>query len=177
MITARNIRQKPMIAQNDAIAATPREEAMSQVLCALRVIYHSVQLHNTWIERDCCIGGTQLWALHEISESPGIRVSDVAKKLSIHQSTASNLIDKLTNQNWVVKERNNKDQRIVALKLTEEGKAFVKQAPRPAKNIIIDALSRMPDENIQQLETHLNELINLLEVRDEGAGMEPLVQA
>jgi DNA-binding MarR family transcriptional regulator len=158
----------------EAIAASSRDESATSVLRALRLIFRSVQRHNHWIEQQCGIGGAQLWALCEISETADLRVSDLAKRLSIHQSTASNLIDKLVDQGFAVRERNGADQRVVYIRLTEAGRGVVGEAPRPSKNLIVDALHGVSDETLQQLDDNLKELVQQLKVRDPNAAMQPL---
>lgn len=158
----------------EPVAADAREASTTNVLRAMRLIFRSVQRHNHWIEQQCGIGGAQLWALCEIAETADMRVSDLAKRLSIHQSTASNLIDKLVDQGFAVRERNSADQRVVFIRLTEAGRGVVREAPRPSKNLIVDALHGVSDETLQQLDDNLKELVQQLKVRDPNAAMRPL---
>lgn len=154
--------------------AALREETVYNVLRAMRLVFRSVQKHNHGIEQQCGIGGAQLWALWEIADTADLRVSDLAKRLSIHQSTASNLIDKLEKQGFVRRERNGPDQRVVYLRLADAGREVIDKAPRPAKNIIIDALHNVPDEALMQLDAGLITLVQHLKVRDPGSDMQPL---
>lgn len=172
----------PASAPVRVIAAAPgqvpvgegREPTTQNVLRALRLVFSSVQKHNQWIEQRCGIGGAQLWALWEVAETQDLRVSDLARRLSIHQSTASNLLDKLTNQGLVRRERSGPDQRVVYLRLTEKGRELISAAPRPAQNVIIDALQQIPDEALQQLDAGLAVLVQHLKVKDKSAEMKSL---
>ena len=51
------------------------------------------------------MSGSQLWLLQEIGRSEGLGVSELAQRLSIHQSTCSLLIEKLVRAGYVRKAR------------------------------------------------------------------------
>ena len=104
-----------------------------QVLKKFRLIFGSVRSQFRDIEESCGVSGSQLWLLHEIENSPGIGVSELAERLSIHQSTCSQLVDKLAARGLAVKERSMKDQRRVGLTLSPSAVAMLKKAPGPAE--------------------------------------------
>src|SRR5947209_11979272 len=74
------------------------------VLRQFRELFRVSQQHFQRDEATCGVSGAQLWALCEIEQAPGMTVSDIARKLSIHLSTASNLLDKLQARNLVHRE-------------------------------------------------------------------------
>jgi len=139
-----------------------------------RVIFRSIKKHSQSIERKCQVSGSQLWALALVAETPGIRVTELADKLSIHQSTASNLIDQLVHKKLLRRERAASDNRVVKLYLTEAGGSIVQQAPEPLRGLLLDALEQLPPEMLVQLNSRLGELLHAMKSRDEGAGGMPL---
>ncbi len=145
-----------------------------EALKQFRQIFSSAQQHFRRIEDQCGISGAQLWALKEVAGHPGQRVSDLARAMSVHLSTASNLLDKLTKRNLVRRERNDPDQRIVRLFLTEEGMRIVANAPGPARGVLPEALSRMQDAALDDLSRSLSLLLSTMELRDDEAAMKPL---
>lgn len=159
-------------------AETTQEEGLREksleALKKFRQIISSAQHHFRQIEDQCGLSGAQLWALREVAEKPGLRVSDLAKAMSVHQSTASNLLDKLSNRKLIRRERNDADQRIVRLHLTEEGLKIVANAPGPARGILPAALNRLPDETLDNLNRGLSLLLDAIEIRDKEAAMKPL---
>lgn len=150
-----------------------REKSL-EALKQFRQIVSSAQQHFRKIEDQCGLSGAQLWALREVAGRPGQRVSDLAKAMSVHLSTASNLLDKLSKRKLVLRERNDPDQRIVRLFLTEEGLRVVANAPGPARGVLPEALNRLPDEALDDLNRSLSVLLDAIEVRDEKAAMQPL---
>lgn len=101
-------------------------------------------------------------------------VSELAKALSVHLSTASNLLDRLEEKALVERHRGPPDQRVVRVGLTAEGERTLRLAPKPAEGIIQDALQRMPEEALLRLERDLETLLQQAKVRSRPATMKPL---
>ena len=144
------------------------------ILRQFRVIFRSVKKHFQVIERTCGIGGSQLWALATVSESPGIRVSDLAKAMSIHQSTASNLVEQMVKLGLIVRERDTDDQRVVRLNATARGLALIARAPKPLIGLLPDALSQLNPLELRQLHASLAKLLDVMDLLDESAVNTPL---
>ena len=112
--------------------------------------------------------------LHELQESPGIGVSDLAHRLSIHQTTCSQLVEKLVARGYVVKTRSDLDQRRVGLTITRSAAKVLKDAPGPAEGLIPEALLGLSEATLQSLATNLSQLIDGLHLQDEQAAERPL---
>lgn len=156
-----------------AAADGQREQAMA-VLQQFRFVFKSVKKHFRWVEKETGVSGSQLWALAQISGTPGMSVTQLARALAIHQSTASNLIDKLVQRDLARRERESEDQRIVRLYPTKLGKAIVAKAPQPVEGVLPDALMRLPIEELLKLDALLKELSQLMRVRDASGKHTPL---
>lgn len=143
-------------------------------LAHFRMIFKSVKKHFRWVEQQTGINGAQLWVLAAIVETPGIKVKDLAKVLSIHQSTASNLVNCLVKQELIRRERSRDDQRVVRLFPETQGKSLIKRAPKPLQGVLPDALSCMNYSDLTQLNLLLAKLISQMKVRDESGKSTPL---
>lgn len=73
--------------------------------------------------------------MQELLERPGQRMGELAGKMSIYQTTASNLVEAPVKKNYVRKARDQPDQRVVILTLTEQGQAVIDSAPQPARGL------------------------------------------
>lgn len=145
-----------------------------QVLKKFRIIYGSVRQHFREIEQTCGVTGSQLWIMQEIANTSGIGISSLAERLSIHQSTCSQLVEKLVTRKLIIKERSKEDQRRVGLRLTEEASSLVKSAPGPAEGLLPEALSALPAESINALNLSLERVIEQLMIKDEKMAEHPL---
>jgi DNA-binding MarR family transcriptional regulator len=94
----------------DAASST---QPSTRVLRQFRVVFNSVKTHFRQVEREAGLGGAQLWALSVIQRRPGIGVTELARELDIHQSTASNLIKALVERGLVETSRHGVDRRSV----------------------------------------------------------------
>jgi DNA-binding MarR family transcriptional regulator len=144
------------------------------VLKQFRLIYGSVRQHFQQIEETCGVSGSQLWMLHELHEAPGIGVSDLAHRLSIHQTTCSQLVEKLVARGYVVKTRSELDQRRVGLATTKRAAKVLKNAPGPAEGLIPEALLGLSEATLHSLAANLGQLIDGLDLQDEEAAERPL---
>lgn len=151
-----------------------RVTQVRNVLQSLRKVFRSSQAHSRWVEKQCGVSAAQLWAMWEVFTEPGLRVSDLSTIMSIHQSTASNMLDKLEDKGLLRRERRGPDQRVVRLYLTEAGSQLLADAPRPAQGALTHSLQQLPDETLDQLETGLEQLLESMDADNKETGLEPL---
>jgi DNA-binding MarR family transcriptional regulator len=155
-----------------ATRAKPRSapvKAAPSALSALmkfRLVINSAKRHFTWVEQQCGINGAQLWALWEIQQAPGLRVSALAAAMAMHQTTVSNLVDKLSKAKLVKRERSARDQRVVSLTLTDSGARLVKKAPTPARGMLVDALHKLPARQLAMLDETLKSVLEHMKPAD-----------
>jgi len=136
-------------------------------------VFSTVKKHFQDIESKCGVSGAQLWAISEVADLPGLRVSELACAMSVHQSTASNLVGELEKKGLIRKERG-ADQRVVRLYLTKLGNELVARAPKPMMGVLPDALQRLPDEVLNSLTANMDALIGMMQLKDKAAATKPL---
>ena len=154
--------------------SSPKSLQALAVLQHIRELFRVSQQHFQRIESRCGVSGAQLWALAELQARPGSKISELASALSVHLSTASNLLDRLEDKALVRRQRGKQDQRIVRVYLTAAGQKVLRKAPKPAEGIIPDALHRMSRDALGRLERDLEKLLQLARIRDRRAAMKPL---
>jgi len=150
-------------------------EAGWAALKRFRVVFGAVRRHYGAIERDCGLGGAQLWALAEIARSPGSSVRELSAALAIHQATASNLIDRLSSLGLIRRARSGVDRRVAELFPSRKGEALLRRAPKPAIGILQDALMQMPATAVEELNRCLDQLIACMKIRSPAAAAATLL--
>ncbi|HWK48707.1 MAG TPA: MarR family transcriptional regulator [Steroidobacter sp.] len=144
------------------------------VLKSFRIIYGSVREHFREVQRTCGISGSQLWLLHELARDGSLSVSELADKLSIHQSTCSLHVEKLVRAGLVKKARGVEDQRRVELSVTALGRRTMARAPGPAEGVLPEAIAELSPATLRGLSRGLQQIVAALDIKDEAAADRPL---
>ena len=144
-------------------------ESMLEVLAQFRVLVRSIREHYRVVEDKASIGGAQLWALSEIAGAPDTSVGDLARRLAVHISTASNLVGRLEELGLVERKRVSRDQRVVQLAPTALGRRTLKAAPQPTMGLLQQALLDLPPERLKALRRELAEVLARMKVRSPAA--------
>lgn len=152
-----------------------REARTRQVLTDLRVVFRAIQAYSKVVERKCQVSATMLWVLREIAAAGELRISQVAKTLSIHQSTASNLLDKLEHRGLVARQRGGRreDQRVVLVTLTTAGQELLDRAGTLHHGPLTEALSRLSANDLALLSQSLDKLVTVLPAGDLDPSLVP----
>jgi len=145
----------------------------TQVLRRFRVVFNAVRTHFKQVEKQVGLGGAQVWALSLIRDQPGLGLGDLARGMDVHQSTASNLVKGLLTKGLIRVDKGQADKRQVQLYVLPTALELLARSPGPFEGVLPDALAKLPDHTLQQLDQHLAVLIKLLRV-DESTGSIPL---
>jgi MarR family transcriptional regulator, organic hydroperoxide resistance regulator len=168
--TGRKANQKSVRAAPRVANATSDTDALVvEVLGRFREVFRAAKLHFAAVQKRTGVSGAQLWALWEINAQPGLRVSELTEKMSLHQSTVSNLVEKLNSSGLLRRVREAGDNRVVRLQLTSAGKKVVARAPKPARGVLPDALEKLDKRSLKKLSTSLEALVNVMKFRAPSA--------
>jgi DNA-binding MarR family transcriptional regulator len=102
-------------------------------------------------------------------------VTELARALDIHQSTASNLVRALSSRGLVAAAREGADRRGVSLRALPGADAVLQRAPLPFAGVLPDALSSLDAATLRRLEADLARVIDALATNADGAQL-PLSQ-
>ena len=143
----------------------------ARVLRRFRLVFNTVKGHFRAVESKAGISGAQLWALSVVHAHPGIGVSELARAMDVHQSTASNLLRALVEKELVVADRAGEDRRAVQLQATARAARVLSKAPGPFTGVLPEALARLDKATLARLDRDLARLIGELGVDEQGAGI------
>ncbi len=161
-------------ARPERVDEKQRQDEAVRVLMNFRQIISSAKRHFEAVQSEAGLSGAQLWALWQVSTDPGLKVGQLARHLSIHQSTASNLLDDLQAKGFVYRERTGMDQRVVRVFPTQAGMNVLKKAPDPARGILTDAIYQLPYAKLRQLNDALELLMRHMILKDKSGAKQPL---
>jgi len=130
----------------------------------------AAQRHSAEIEKLCGVSGAQLWLMQELKEASELRVGEIAARLMIHQTTASNLLNSLEKRGYVLKKQNKHDMRVVTVSLSVAGRKVLKCAPLNARGILVESLKKLEKKQLLEFERGIDAMLNAIEVADISAG-------
>jgi DNA-binding MarR family transcriptional regulator len=105
-------------------------------------------MHN---KRKSNITFHQYLTLENISESSNCTVNEIARKMKLAQSTASQLIDRLVQAKLVIREINPENRRSMLLCLSNEGKITLKKQEESIKKGYAELLKILDSEDQDKL--------------------------
>lgn len=140
-----------------------------RVLRQFRLVFSAVRRHFQQVEKNAGLGGAPIWAMSLIAKNPGVRVTQLARAMDIHQSTASNLVRSLTRLGYVHSEKSATDKRVAELYPLPEGLKLLRKVPGPYTGVLPQALRELDSITLIELENHLKLLLQKLEVDERSA--------
>jgi DNA-binding MarR family transcriptional regulator len=155
-----------------APGGTPvRAKDVNAVLDGIRRIVRALRDSSTDVERRLGISGAQLFVLQVLRDSPAESLNDLAARTHTHQSSVSVVVARLVDRGLVSRERSDVDARRVRLALTQEGEDLVRNAPEPVQRRLIEALEKLPADEVASLSRGLSDLTRVMGVSDQPPDM------
>ena len=134
-----------------------------EVMLSLRVISQYIQRYSKTLQKNIGLSSSQLQTLWIVKDGQDVRVTDIAKGLSLHLSTTSNMLDTLEDKKLIKRVRESKDMRTVFIRLTKKGENILSKTPHPSEGKLAKALNAMTDKEINSLNYNHKKLIQALE--------------
>jgi DNA-binding MarR family transcriptional regulator len=138
------------------------DETTRGVVDAFRSVFTTVKTRCQDGQEKTGLASTQVWAMSVIDRAEGMGVGELAAALSLHQSTASNLLRPLLNDGLVEAQKSEEDRRAVRLALTPAGRRLLRKASAPFTGVIADALGKLDEPTLKRLEKDLSKLAVVL---------------
>ena len=133
---------------------------------SLRRIFKAIQDYSQDVHGKFGITGPQLWALKTISESGNLHLGELSKKMYLHPSTITGVVDRLENKGFVMRERDRVDRRVVNVRLTPAGESLIKTAPSPVQGKMIHGLNKLNEKDLGRIYESVKKLVEIMEVQD-----------
>ncbi len=97
------------------------------------------------------LSGSQRTVLRALVNNGPCQVSEVAGHLGVTLSAATGLVDRLVKAKLVTRERDQKDRRVVWVKVTPEGEAALKAAEKRRLAALSKLVEHLSEEDLSQL--------------------------
>lgn len=97
------------------------------------------------------LSGSQRIVLRALVDHGPCQVSEVANHLSVTLSAATGLVDRLVKAKLVTRDRDQKDRRVVWVKVTPEGEQAVKASEERRRAALSQLVAHLPEEDLSTL--------------------------
>ena len=133
---------------------------------SLRRIFKAIQDYSQDVSNSFGITGPQLWALKIVSRHAGLALGDLSRKMYLHPSTVTGVIDRLESKGYVVRDRDSADRRVVKVKLTPAGQDLAAKAPNPIQGKMIYGLTKLSEDELNTIYESVKRLVELAEAKN-----------
>jgi DNA-binding MarR family transcriptional regulator len=143
-----------------------RDTAITEIMQSLRRIFKAIQDYSYDVSDKFGTTGPQLWALKTTSQNESLSLGELGRRMYLHPSTITGLIDRLEKKGLVERDRDQTDRRVIKLRLTSKGKGLVKRAPNPIQGKMIYGLRRLKRKELNSIHHSVQKLVEVMEVQD-----------
>jgi len=132
------------------------------ILKSLRKITRSIDLNSKRLSSESSLTAPQILSLLAVYEKGSLTIAKIANEVHLSASTMVGIVDRLEMKNLVVRERSKTDRRQVMVNITNEGKKLAKKLPAPLQEKLLDALSKLSDNQQKNIVKALDLLVEML---------------
>jgi len=143
-----------------------RPVIVSEVIDDIRRIFQVIKEKSKKVEAETQLTGSQLWVIKILSESPSIKVSELASRMYLHPATMVGLLDRLESKGLVKRVRSKKDRRVVHVELTSQGQSVVESSPEVVQRLLASGLEHLSDAEIKETSVGLRHIVKILGVEN-----------
>ncbi len=138
----------------------------NEVLIALRRLIRATDLYSKHLSKTTGLTTPQLLILQNLAERGEATVSELAKAINLSQATVTTILDRLVKKEFIVRERSTEDRRKVITRLTEQGKAAIKDTPTALQENFIHQFSELEDWEQTMILSSLQRLATMMDAEN-----------
>jgi MarR family transcriptional regulator, organic hydroperoxide resistance regulator len=106
---------------------------------------------------------SELSALMEIKEHPGLSVSAIAERTKLSLAAASQLVERLVKRGFVLRQENPENRRQKHVRLSKDGQKFIDSLNASYDKATRELLAQLPDEMLRRFEKLFTDVNRILE--------------
>lgn len=130
----------------------------------LRQISHGLDKHSKFIQEKFKITIPQLICLWEISQRGPIPLGELTKNIFLNKSTVTGIVDRLERRRLVRRNRISFDRRQIHVEITEEGLAFLEQAPTPLQENFQKRFKALNESEREEIMKAIDRIVELMDL-------------
>lgn len=104
-----------------------------------------------------------LHIIYMIAVNKNLTITEIAKKLCLTKATMTSTIDKLEELDYVSRERNHKDRRIINIILTKKGRLLYRLYDKLHKEYMENLFSKLSSSELHKLNSKMHSFMQYLQ--------------
>ena len=133
-----------------------------ELLVSLRKITQAIDLHSKDLKRKFGLTVPQLVILQEVSLHRKLSISELAKSVSLSQATVTDIVNRLTSNGYLVKERSDRDKRRVIITPLDKCREILEKAPPPLQETFLGNFAQLEHWEQLMLLSAINRIVSLM---------------
>jgi DNA-binding MarR family transcriptional regulator len=142
---------------------TDQDEVILGITDCLRRIIKSLQNYSQNVNSHFGITGPQLWVIKTIYQNGSLPLGELSKRMYLHPSTLTAAVDRLEKKGYVLRNRIEKDRRVINVQLTPKGIRLAKRAPKPIQGKMIYGLRKLEKYELSLIYRSVERLVEIME--------------
>ncbi len=136
------------------------------LLISIRKITRAIDLHSIYLKKEFGLTIPQLIILLEVSNTKEISITDLSKLINLSQATVTDIVNRLVKNQFLSKERNDKDKRMVVIKPLKKCMNLLEQAPPPLQEVFTQRFAALENWEQLMLLSALSRVVNLMSAEE-----------
>jgi DNA-binding MarR family transcriptional regulator len=138
----------------------------NEVIINVRKIVRSINLESKQIQKRFGVSIPQVLCLTFLQHSTGFFATqkEIKEHLNLNASTVSGIVQRLEAKGLIVRMAKKGDKRVTHWTLTASGDRLISKVPPLLHQRLSNKLSEQSEQDLQQIQTSLLRLINLLQI-------------
>lgn len=144
------------------------ESLDNAIIIKMRQIVRSINLESKKIQKQYGVSIPQVLCLNFIKESANYQSTqrEIRNYLNLNASTITGIINRLEKKGLIARLPKLGDRRVSNIALTADGQKLLDKLPPLLQDKLTEQLSDLPYEKVNRIENALNDLIDLLNIKD-----------
>ncbi|PRX42413.1 DNA-binding MarR family transcriptional regulator [Planifilum fimeticola] len=134
------------------------EELISDIEYLLREMSLLIKRKGREILNHFPITPPQFTALLWLNEEGDMTIGELSQKMYLACSTMTDLIDRMEKNGVVVRVRDERDRRVVRVRMLERGRAIIEDVMKARREYLADILSTFSPEDVESIRKRLSML-------------------
>ncbi len=139
--------------------------ASDSVMIAIRKIIQAIDLNSKKLVKRVGLTGPQLVILQEIASRTEMTPGDIARAVSLSQSTVTGILDRLEKRELISRRRSDGDKRRIMVRISDSGNRILKEAPPLMQETFVERFSNLQEWEQSMILSSLQRLVSLMDAK------------